>query len=36
MTTHRIGRQTGRGLSRLAWHIVQDVDNILQEIENDG
>lgn len=29
-------RQTGRGLSRLAWHIAQDVDNILQEIENDG
>ncbi|GHV18235.1 hypothetical protein FACS189493_7310 [Spirochaetia bacterium] len=29
-------RQTGRGLSLFTWHIVQDIDNILQEIENDG
>ena len=29
-------KQTPAGLSRLAWHIAQDVGNILQEIENDG
>jgi hypothetical protein len=29
-------KQTPAGLSRLAGHIAQDIDNILQEIENDG
>jgi hypothetical protein len=28
-----IDRDTPRGLSLLAWHIAEDVDNVLRELE---
>ncbi|MDR1933789.1 MAG: hypothetical protein LBQ57_13315 [Spirochaetales bacterium] len=28
--------ETPRGLSLIAWHIIQDIDCIQREIENEG